>query len=400
MSKPTKFVPKKLANGKWRLNVPPKFTRSGKRERQYYKTQREALDAAAKLKEEREEFGSQARAIAPSLAEQATAAAKLLKPFGISILDAVAAWVDIQNRNLASMTIEDAVAAFRASRGEQSDTQAQAYRLRGEKLIVAFTGRMVSTIEGGELQTHLVDTTGGAGAFNQNLRLVRAMWRWWAKPPRKWCDGEAVDHLEAQKSTSGEIQTLTAAQAEALLSAAVKNQPDTVPAFAIALFTGMRQIEITRLQPEDITVDGITVPKVSAKTKRRRFIQMPEPLAAWLAAYPVGETVCPANWTRKDKFVRRMAGFKVWSDMTDPKEPGDELPAWPENALRHTAATVSVNLGKPIEQLIFEHGHTGGLEMLRRHYVGAMPKAQALAIWNLRPGTKAGKKTATNLRAV
>ncbi len=172
------------------------------------------------------------------------------------------------------------------------------------------------------------------------------------------------------------------------MEAAVDHQPDTVPAFAIALFTGMRQKEITRLLPADITAEGITVPKVSAKTKRRRFIQMSEPLAAWLAEYPIGETVCPPNWTRKDKYVRRMAGFKVWSDMVkepDTPAPPDSLPAWPENALRHTAATMAVCMGKPIEQLIFEHGHTGGLEMLRRHYVGAMPKAEALKIWAIRP---------------
>lgn len=49
---------------------------------------------------------------------------------------------------------------------------------------------------------------------------------------------------------------------------------------------------------------------------------------------------------------------------------------------------MAVCMGKPIEQLIFEHGHTGGLEMLRRHYVGAMPKAEALKIWSLRPNGK------------
>ena len=114
----------------------------------------------------------------------------------------------------------------------------------------------------------------------------------------------------------------------------------------------------------------------------------------------MGDTFIPSDWTRKEKAVRRLAGFRVWSDLVPRlalKQPMDatpdaKLPAWPPNALRHTAATVSVALGKPLEQLIFEHGHAGGLEMLRRHYVGMMPKADALKIWSIGPK---GKKLET-----
>jgi integrase len=241
---------------------------------------------------------------------------------------------------------------------------------------------MISTITGTELQDHLENTTGGPGAFNQNFRLIRAIWKWSAKPPRKWCDMEPIQHLETKETVSSEVGVLTSRQARTLMQTAEKHYPETVPTFAIALFTGMRQQEIERLLPQDITAEGITVPASSAKTKRRRFIQMPTPLLA------------PPDWNRKQRAVRRLAGWKVWSDLVKDKDgkplpPPAELPEWPANALRHTAATVAVALGKPIEQLVFEHGHTGGLEMLRRHYVGAMPKREALAIWAIGPnGTK------------
>jgi integrase len=252
---------------------------------------------------------------------------------------------------------------------------------------------------------NLEETTSGPSAFNLNIRLVRALWRWAAKPPRKWCDLEAVQHFERKATVSGEIGVLSAKQALAVMRAAEMHLPEAVPAFAIALFTGMRQAELERLQPKDITSEGITVPAVSAKTKRRRFIATPAPLALWLKRYPIGETVIPADWTRREKAVRRLAGFKVWSDLVprlelDPPleaSPPPDLPEWPSNALRHTAATCAVALGKPIEQLVFEHGHAGGLEMLRRHYVGALPKAEALKIWAIEPLPKKGR-TAKNPR--
>ena len=136
---------------------------------------------------------------------------------------------------------------------------------------------------------------------------------------------------------------------------------------------------------------------------RRRFIAMPAPLAVWLKRYPIGETVIPPDWDRKERAVRRLAGFRVWCDLMPRLEldkplaasPPPTLPRWPHNAFRHTAATCAVAFGKPIEQLIFEHGHTGGVEMLRRHYVGALPKSEALKIWAIEPLPKKGSKAKT-----
>jgi integrase len=404
MAKPVRFVPKKTPQGNWRLNIPAKFSASGKRERHFFTTKDKALAAADELKQQREVFGTQATAVSPSLAEAAVAAEALLQPLGIGLLEAVSRFVATETRIRASVPIEQAIAEFRAQ-GDWSDSQSNAYRLRGEKLIAAFPGRMMASITGSELLENLEETTSGPSAFNLNIRLVRALWRWAAKPPRKWCDLEAVQHFERKATVSGEIGVLSAKQALAVMRAAEMHLPETVPAFAIALFTGLRQAELERLKPSHVTSEGLTIPAVSAKTKRRRFIAMPAPLALWLKRYPIRETVIPADWTRKEKAVRRLAGFKVWSDLV-PRlpikpplgaTPPEDLPEWPSNALRHTAATCAVALGKPIEQLVFEHGHAGGLEMLRRHYVGALPKSEALKIWAIEPLPKQGR-TAKNPR--
>jgi hypothetical protein len=400
MAKPIRFTPKNTSKG-WRVNIPEKISDTGKRQQVFYRTQKLAQAAADEMKVKLETFGTQASLIGPTLADQATAAANLLAPLGIGLLEAVQRFVETELRERASVTIETAVAEFTAKeQGDHckwSDSQATAYRLRGEKLIHEFTGRLISTITGEELRKHLKATTGGGGSHNQALRLIRAIWRWSAKPPRKWCNLDAVAHLESRKSVAAEVGVLSHDQALAIMRAAENHLPEAVPAFAIALFTGMRQAELDRLTRGDVTNEGITVPAVSSKTKRRRFIQMPKPLAAWLKCYPVGESVTPPDWRRKQIAVRRLAGFKVWSDLvprlnlqpteTDKLEaaPPDSLPEWPDNALRHTAATLAIALGKPIETLTFEHGHVGGLEMLRRHYVGALPKSEALKIWQIRP---------------
>ncbi len=72
-------------------------------------------------------------------------------------------------------------------------------------------------------------------------------------------------------------------------------------------------------------------------------------LSAWLKAYPIGESVLPSNWKRKEMAVRRLAGWRVWTDLVDPPSPPDDLPEWPDNALRHTHATVAIATGTTLK---------------------------------------------------
>lgn len=393
MPRRSKFIPQNTEKG-WCINIPPAYSASGKRERHFYPTREKAKAAAAILRNRQENFGINATAISPTLASQATQAEAILAPFGVSILDAAKHYAAIAKRAAESCLISEATASFMERKTALGESQAKAYRLVCDALVEDFGERMIMGVTGQELAEHLEKRTGGPGAYNQKIRLVRAIWRWAAKPPRKWTETDAVDELELKESGDGVIEVLTSQQAETLMRTMETYFPECVPAFAISLFTGIRKAELERLTPEDITADGITVPaKISRKRKKRRFIHMIEPLAAWLSAYPIDSTVLPANWSRKEKAARRLAGWKVWSDHVplmnfDPpmeETPPEDAPEWPHNALRHTAATLALAVGKPIESLVFEHGHAGGLETLRSHYIGLMPKREAIAILALRP---------------
>jgi hypothetical protein len=87
MAKRIKFAPKNTPDG-WRLNIPPKFSQSGKRERHFYKTRDEALAAAVKLREQRDEFGVNSNTISPSLVDQAHQASQILLPWGKTLVEA------------------------------------------------------------------------------------------------------------------------------------------------------------------------------------------------------------------------------------------------------------------------------------------------------------------------
>jgi integrase len=285
--------------------------------------------------------------------------------------------------------MEAALAAFVKTKSGRSHAHAKAYGYMQRDLEKSFADRSLASITTAELLKHTETHAASPASFNALSRLIGAFWRWCARQPRAWCDARLADVLERREITKDEIGVLRAADCKKLMAAAKMHYPECIPGFAISLFTGMRKAELTRLQPGDITAEGINLPASSTKTGRRRYIQMPAPLKAWLKAYPIGETVLPANWAKKEKAVRRFAGWKVWSDLVDPPSPPDDLPEWPHNALRHTHASVLVALGTPLETLTFEFGHSGGAQVLKSHYVGVMPKAEAGKIMNIRPhGTK------------
>ena len=109
MAKPIRFKPTKTASG-WKVNVPAKVSESGRRERHFFRTFELAKAAGDRLKEKREEFGTQAKAIRPSLAEGATLAENILAPWNVSLLEAARIVAAIRERETASRPLADAAA--------------------------------------------------------------------------------------------------------------------------------------------------------------------------------------------------------------------------------------------------------------------------------------------------
>lgn len=378
------------------MNIPAAYSESNERERRFFKTRKEAEDHAAELLAKREEFGAQAKSIRPSLAEAATKAEELLKPYGISILEAAQRVVEVEKRAEASCKVEEAANLFEATFETKGKRRQQEVRYIREFLVERFGDRVLSGLGGEEVQEALCERFPNPNTFNARLRDTGQFLRWAAKKPRQWCNAEEVEHFEKKDTgRKPKPKVLGPAECRKLLQVAEKHYKETVPAFALMLFMGIRPEEITKMTAEHITEDGVTVPDADELTGEgtktgRRFIQMTPVMSAWLAAYPVGDTVAPANWQRKWCAVRRMAGWRVVADLLkgDEWKTDDSLPEWTPDVLRHTAATVAINAGKPLSTLIFEHGHSQGERTLKQYYFGRMTKKDALAILTIGPKGK------------
>lgn len=403
MPKRAKFDPVKVSRGKWRLNIPAGYSESGERERRFFKTRDEAEEHADTLKAKREEFGAQAKSIRPSLAEAATKAEALLRPFGISLLEAAERIVAMENRAKASRPVSEAVAEFEATKESKSGARQREVRYLREAMTELFGDRMLADVGGKEIAEAFHERFTTPSTYNRRIDDAARFIRWAAHKLRQWCDASETEYFEKREEANrGKPMVMTPKQCKTLLTVAEEHYPDTVPAFVLMLFMGCRPSEVEKMSGADITEDGVTVPDESESGEKsktgRRFIHMTPTVAAWLAKYPVGESVTPPNWKRKWDAVRRMAGWGVSAGLLKGEKWNvtDELPKWTADILRHTAATISINSGKPLSTLIFEHGHSQGEVVLKKHYHGRMTQKQTLEILSIGPK---GEKIETTVAA-
>lgn len=402
MAKRTSFEPHELLNGNgWRLNVPAKYTDTGKRERHFFPTKEKALAAAKTLRRKRDEYGHQAQAIKPSLASEATIAAEILAPWKISIIEAARIVDAIRRKETASTSLANAIKEWldhcETKAKPLRDRTIRNYRLTLDRMTITLGEKLIASITAEEIQESIAPKGTSGAAAAERVRNAKAFWHWCAK--KKWCEAEIFQAVEMPSAgnNDAEISILNPEQASDLLRQAEKHFPQAVASIALQLFAGIRAEEITRLESQHVCADGIELPAAVTKKGRRRHITPNETLSAWLKKYPFHPC---ANWRETFAAVRRLSGWKVSSVILNERIKVGTLAklspphrgVWPQNVMRHSHASYAVEIGTPIEKLLFEFGHAGNTDLLKQHYVGRASRKAAIEYFQIVPEGVAAPK--------
>lgn len=407
---PTKPMPKKSisepvfddARKRWRVTIPAGMN-NGKRVRSWHATRQAARAHIEKI----EDKETPAAIIAPALAMKADEARAILKPWGLdlvqaarevaaalealgdsgTILEAAKAFRASHNARIASKKFGEAVALYLDSRADLRKATITSYTYTLEGVFGPLANEIMADIKTTDLEALLAGK--GATARKMHRRNLGAFWKWACSPPREWTSFAAVAALEAVRGSSdADIQILKPADVKALMRAAEQEGKAAAAAYAIATFGGVRMAELSKLKWGDIGPDGIEIGPAVAKKHSRRLVPICPTLRAWIDATR-GDAeddlpIVPANWADVSKSVRRRAGWDVAARLLA-KPPKPTRGAWPANACRHTCASVQVAIGTRLEALTFAFGHSGGHDLLKKHYVGRMTRKDALAILAIAP---------------
>ena len=337
----------------------------------------EADDFAADLRAQRQREGEAAFSIPATVRIEAVECADLLKPYGASIREACQWYAEHVLKYRNAPTVSEIVGKLIADTGAAGrrglTTKDLRYRLGA--FSKSFGARKLTEITLPELQAWSNAPSLSARSRITMLTKVSQLYRYAER--RGWCDKNIASHVARPSAPDGEPGFLNVEQCGKLLENAADH--DLLSYVALGLFAGIRAAELRRLTWEKVKLEQglVMIDGAVAKTKSRRVIELHETARAWLAVCGKrsGPVVTPTNFRKRLDSLRKSAGL---------------VRGWPDNALRHTAATYTYALTQDAVRVSAMLGNSP--DVLHRHYRGLATKVDAEKFFKLLPAGAVAEK--------
>lgn len=182
---------------------------------------------------------------------------------------------------------------------------------------------------------------------------------------------------------------LTVGQAAAMMAWLGEHRAHFVPWHALQLFAGIRNAEVARMQWEwiDLKRRVITLPgwvndnggeaKRIVKTGDDWVLHgLPENLWLWLEKYKdKGAVRAPSG-----DAIKRMRNVRFL------KLPNHPIPAWPQNAMRHTFCTMMISLHSDAAKVANWSRHTNPRQLYKSYVAKLVSKEEAEEFFAIVPG--------------
>ncbi len=391
MAKRPQFEYKNTPRG-WLVNVPASISKSGCRERLYFKSRDLAKAEAQRLSVNYTKHGENASVISPGVADDATKALEILSGFdGVSLCEAARFYKIHHDMRGKAPTLRVAWdKAIELHKNHRPTTQRD-YRLWKTALPAALLDKNVVDITPDLVRKTLDGVTKGETRWVNGLRYISTVLQQCVK--EKLLAENPCKRVQRPRrpEVDDEVTIYTVKQLKSLF-ASCRDYDDgldkkcavcAIP-FAILAFAGLRPNELERLVWEDIDLALGIIRLGSKKTKkvRRRNVRIQPTLRTWLGTVPESDrrgAIIPPRWRYRSARVRREAGI-------DGLEMAD--------ALRHSFGTYLLATENKLDLLRSDMGHEH-IRLFLTHYHKALAKSDALPYWKILPSgiaTPAAKK--------
>jgi integrase/recombinase XerD len=214
---------------------------------------------------------------------------------------------------------------------------------------------------------HWIQSLNVGPQTQNNFRAVlSALWTFAVR--RGYAAANVIQLVDKSSVVRDHVPTFSVAQLGRLLAAA---PPEYLPVLAIGAFAGLRPEEINKLSWEDIDFHErtIRVNASAAKTRKKRFAEIPDNLLAWLQPYAgrIGP-VAPPNLQKIRRKTMKAAGIEKW----------------PPDVLRHSFASTHYAFHRNPAHTALLLGHRDQ-NMLLTHYRDLVKPSEAARYWSLAP---------------
>ncbi len=278
-----------------------------------------------------------------------------------------------------SQVVDELVASklVRHSAGHLRERSYKDFSLRAQKISEGFAGRLASDITSADVVTWVTSLNLGIrsnrnylAALSEILKFARQK-RYISTSPMDELTEEERKRISGEHLPGKEPAILTPDEAERLLKAALKHpELELLGAVTLALFSGIRTEELTRLDWEQVklaeTPAIVTVGAAIAKKRRVRNVDIPENALCWLGRVenrtgPVDHNFHANDHQKRFKKLLKFAGFESWE----------------ANAMRHSFGSYHFALHGNSLETSRQLGHKASDQVLFDHYRALATKAQA-----------------------
>lgn len=389
---------------KWRVTFGKKIT-GGKKERNFFDTEKEAKEEIAKREELRKKEGKDAVSIPAALREEALRCNVRLKEVdaALTLSQAVDYYLNHNFPKGGRKNFREITEQFlkdRAAKGCREKTL-KGYQSFSRVLAEEWGEENIHEIKQEDIEDWLSESPFQPRTRANYLMTLNTIFGFALK--RKYCVENPAAHVSRPILDDKPVGILTPAQARALLDAAKVHLPEMVAGLAIGLFAGLRVSELCALDWSEIDLSArlIEVKAAKAKTRQRRLVTISDNLALWLAPYvqrggPVLYRLTEAdddqNAVREvlgaNRFGKDLRWLVEGSTATDTEE---ERPAvvnpWPHNAIRHSFGSYYFGRTKNENATASEMGNSPA--MVYKHYRELVKPADVVQYWNILPAGEA-----------
>jgi len=374
------------------------FMKNGRRERKGFPTLSRAKTYCDQMAVKLENEGASVLSLSPAQREDAVAAMKALRGKA-SLLDAAAFWMR-HNGGEDGVTVAELGRRWLAELARQgcrpSTIRARTFMVDS---IVRFMGKKpVAAVTRGDLEKWMEGKTGQT--WDTYRRTARALLQYATE--EKLADYNVAAALRPVRADEKLPVPFTVAAVSDILRTAEKYAPEVVPVLAVQFFCGLRPTEALGLRWEHVDFKSKTI-RVLPETSKVRRTRIVSPISAaalaWLAPYrktrgPIGITTP----SQQSYFMHRkpcgpdyvQKGVPIAERQPDQRPKGLLAAAgvdWIQDGPRKTFASAHYALHGDAAKLASILGHTGGHDVLFRHYRGLMKKGEARRFFAIRPAT-------------
>jgi integrase/recombinase XerD len=378
------------ATSPWWIDIPARYSDTGKRQKRFFESQEKAKGQLQFLKARVSNHGIASKLLGPALEEQAAAAIALLTKAGMGdrqLVTIVADYIQREQARARSVTLLECWNSYiqRALMEKKSDEHIRGMKAT-KKLCEPLHSRMLPDISHTDVLGLLEGFT--KSTHNLKLRQLRAVFNYAMGGGRDWLLANPANKVEFFQIKVGEPEIYTPKQVAEFFKICIAKDRDLIPALTLLFFCGVRPDhnsgEITKVTWEHILLEEndprVELPAAITKTGRRRTIKLRAAPLAWIKwwistnANPKGPLVASPG----EPFKKRL--YTVLRSQKGPdKKPVKRL----KDGTRKTFASYLARL-ETKDDAIKELGHTGSI-LLDRHYRSDVSTAEAERFWSILP---------------